>query len=138
MSNEEIIEGRQIDDTIYFDRKDIKDKDISIPSSTYMLSRWEFERLKRDPRGYKKWATNLLYMFVGGILLVVSKVSVFLWRFSRTESPGKLADLNVGVSAYEIVYIVVLGLVSGAVYYKSQSRDSERDEIIRDISKRFD
>lgn len=131
------IKGEEVNDTVIFDGKDIRSKEMRIPLPVYPLERGEFYILKEEPSGPKKWAKNFFWALAAFIVLVLGKVVYFLWKWSRATSPEELSNLETGISPYESVSILILLICIIVFYGIGKLHESERDKVINRISKKL-
>lgn len=131
------IEDEEVNDTVTFPREDIRNKKTRVRLPVYLLERGEFYILKEEPSGPKKWSKNFFWALAAFIVLVLSKVVYFLWKWSRTTSPKKLSNLETGISPYETVAILILIVGIIILYGIGKWHESERDKVINRISKKL-
>jgi hypothetical protein len=129
-----LIEGKDFDEPVILRDEDVKEQNVSIISSVYPLRRWEFNILKDAYYGWKEWASKLFFIWIGSVLIILSKIVSFIYEFYNTNSPG---DLKLGIENFEILYVVSLLVLMGVFNILGKVWKSDREKLIEKISESF-
>lgn len=131
------IEGRQYQDTVIFDRDEVKEGKIATLAYPYSLHEAEFNILKKEDQGFGIWIKRLQLIGLGYLLTVLSKIGVFVYNFKEAETNEARGELELGVENWEFLSILIVILAILIAYISNKYVESERDKVVKNIEEHF-
>lgn len=136
-NQDEKIQGKNLDKPLVFKGEDVKLQDFKMQRIPYPLERDEFYILTKSTSEVKDWQKRFFQIGIGVCLTIISKIVYFIYQFNRLHTADEKNKLEISISGWELVSLVLAFGTCLVLLGISQIKKSEKDNLILSLKDHF-